>query len=114
MGLQVWFRVILSLRFSILFQVSVSTFETGVSQSRKVPNLPFYTPPFDWQIRSLLIVPKRPVVYLPKVNIHLKLLINLFDSIFCKIDAGQRFDIRKLQHLKAGEVHIMRVPVETK
>ena len=79
MGLQVWFRVILSLRFSILFQVSVSTFETGVSQSRKVPNLLFYTPPFDWQIRSLLIVPKRPIVYLLKVNIHLKLLINLFD-----------------------------------
>ena len=109
MGLEVWFRVILSLGFSILFK----NFETGVLQSRKVSNLPFYTSPFDRQIRSLLIVPKRPIVYLPKVNIHFELLINLSDSIVSKINVGQRSNIRKLQHLKAGEVHIMRVPVET-
>lgn len=78
MGLEVSFRVILSLGFSILFQVSVSRFEIGVWQSRKVLNLPSYKPPFDWQIRSLLIVSKRPIVYLPKVNIHLKLLIKSF------------------------------------
>ena len=80
-------------------------------QSRKVSNLPFYTPPFDWQIRSLLIVPKRPLVYLPKANIHLEIFINFSNSIVSTIDVRQRFDIRKLQNLKAGEVHIMRVPV---
>ena len=100
------------------FWVSDSRFcfkncETGVSQSLKVSNLPFYTPPFDWQIRSLLIVPKRPLVYLPKVNIHLEIFINFSDSIVSTIDVPQRFDIGKLQNLKAGEVHIMRVPVET-
>ena len=83
------------------------------TQSRKVSNLPFYTPTFDWQIRSLLIVPKMPLVYLPKVNFHLEIFINFSDSIVSTIDVRQRFDIRKLQNLKAGEVHIITVPVET-
>lgn len=51
-----------------------------------------------------------PLVYLPKVNIHLEIFINFSDSIVSTIDVRQRFDIR---NLKAGEVHIMRVPVET-
>ena len=46
MGLEVSFSsdfVSWSLKF---FQVLVSNFETGVSQSRKVPNLPFYIPSY--------------------------------------------------------------------
>ena len=88
MGLEVWFRVILSLGFSILFQ-EFWNWGLAVSQSRKVSNLPFYTPPFDWQIRSLLIVPKSPLVYLPKVNIHLEIFINFSDSIVSTIDVPQ-------------------------
>ena len=97
MGLEVWFRVILSLGFSILFQ---QFWNWGLAVSQGLEFTILYTS--FWLANSLLIV-----------TFIFELLINLFDSIVCKIDAGQRFDIRKLQNLKAGEVHIMRVPVET-
>ena len=38
------FRVILLPRSLDFFEVSISNFEAWVSQSRKVSNLPFYTP----------------------------------------------------------------------
>ena len=97
MGLEVWFRVILSLGFSILFQ---QFWNWGLAVSQGLEFTILYTS--FWLANSLLIV-----------TFIFELLINLFDSIVCKIDAGQRFDISKLQNLKAGEVHIMRVPVET-
>ena len=79
-----WVRVILSLGFSILLQ-EFWNWGLAVSQGLEFTIL-FLS--FDWQIRSLLIVPKRPIVYLPTFNSHFELLINLSDSIVSKIDVG--------------------------